>query len=61
MKVDMAGHDNMHVNNLYAYLYPVCFVDLGGGEAVPTHRDLYANNTCIQVCVCDVRACVNCV
>jgi hypothetical protein len=57
----MAGHDNMHVNNLYAYLYPVCFVDLGGGEAVPTHRDLYANNTCIQVCVCDVRACVNCV
>eukprot|EP00038_Savillea_parva_P030806 m.80385 g.80385 ORF g.80385 m.80385 type:complete len:429 (-) comp9351_c1_seq2:175-1461(-) len=48
MKVDMAGHDNFHTNNLYAYLFPVCFVDLGGGEAVPAHRDLFANNTCIQ-------------
>ena len=34
--------------NLYAYLYPVCYVDLGGGEAMPAHKDGYHNNTCIQ-------------
>eukprot|EP00039_Didymoeca_costata_P028093 m.19976 g.19976 ORF g.19976 m.19976 type:complete len:818 (+) comp6723_c0_seq1:67-2520(+) len=47
-KADMGGHDNFHENNLYAYLFPVCYVDLGGGEAIPAHRNGFHNNTCIQ-------------
>eukprot|EP01047_Picozoa_sp_COSAG01_P038117 COSAG01_NODE_3073_length_6635_cov_9.100061_5_plen_191_part_00 len=48
-KADMAGHDNWHVGNLYAYVYPLCYVDLGGGEVTNTsHRDHHVNNTCIQ-------------
>ena len=48
-KADMAGHDNYHVDNLYAYVYPVCYVDLGGGEVANiSHRDHHQNNTCIQ-------------
>ena len=48
MKLDMAGHDNRHHSNLYLYLDPLCFVDLGGGEAYPSHRDTFANNVCVQ-------------
>jgi hypothetical protein len=47
-KADMAGHDNHHVENLYAYVFPVCYVDLGGGEASGAHINSHHNNTCIQ-------------
>ena len=48
-KADMAGHDNWHVGNLYAYVYPLCYADLGGGEVNnASHRDHHENNTCIQ-------------
>ena len=48
-KADMAGHDNYHVGNLYAYVFPLCYCDLGGGEVNnASHRDFHQNNTCIQ-------------
>lgn len=48
-KADMAGHDNHHVGNLYAYVFPECYCDLGGGEVRnSSHRDIHTNNTCIQ-------------
>lgn len=47
-KADMAGHDNHHRDNLYAYLARVCYVDLGGGETSHLHRNSHMNNTCIQ-------------
>ena len=34
--------------NLYAYLSPVCYVDLGGAKAMPAHKDGFHNNTCIR-------------
>ena len=47
-KADMAGHDNWHVGNLYAYT-ALCYCDLGGGEVNnASHRDHHENNTCIQ-------------
>ena len=48
-KADMADHDNWHHNNIYAYLYPVCYADLGGGEVGNrSHINHFENNTCIQ-------------
>lgn len=35
-------------------------MDLGGGEAVPSHRDLFANNTCIQGLDTGTYAGINC-
>ena len=44
----MAGHDNFHLGNLYAYV-GWCYMDLGGGEVTNTsHRDHHEHNTCIQ-------------
>ena len=35
--------------NLYAYVDPLCYCDLGGGEVTnASHRDHHENNTCIQ-------------
>lgn len=48
LKADLGGHDNWQHHNLYAYVFPVCQVDLGGGECLPTHRNGFHNNTCIQ-------------
>ena len=47
-KADMAGHHNHHIGNIYAYVYPVCYVDLGGGEATGKNVNEHRNNTCIQ-------------
>eukprot|EP00040_Diaphanoeca_grandis_P035793 m.225897 g.225897 ORF g.225897 m.225897 type:complete len:841 (-) comp33472_c0_seq5:209-2731(-) len=58
-KVDMAGHDNFHFNNVYAYL-KLCFVDLGGGETNKANRNGFHNNTCIQGPGVSTYAGINC-
>ena len=48
-KTDFAGHDNYQSRNIYAYISPVCYVDLGGGEvSSPAHRNLHSHNVCVQ-------------
>ena len=60
-KADMADHDNYHHNNIYAYLFPVCYVDLGGGEVNNrSHINHFENNTCIQAMDTASYAGVNC-
>ena len=46
-KADLAGHDNKHVGNIYAYVAGACYCDLGGGEPTAAHRNTHRNNTCV--------------
>ena len=50
-----------HTHNVYAYLFPVCYVDLGGGEVGNrSHINHFQNNTCIQAQDLASYAGVNC-
>eukprot|EP00038_Savillea_parva_P003318 m.124062 g.124062 ORF g.124062 m.124062 type:complete len:935 (-) comp11141_c0_seq2:3094-5898(-) len=44
LKSDFEGHDNVHYNNLYAFIQGGCY---GVGSFVEGHEDGFYNNTCI--------------
>jgi len=44
LKSDFEGHDNIHHNNIYAYVSGSCF---GIGSFKQGHEDGFYNNTCI--------------
>ena len=47
--------------NLYAYVDPLCYCDLGGGEVTnASHRDHHENNTCIQASNQSMYASIRC-